>query len=63
MVRYFNRTLANDLLLFDSIYMAIELEEMIEKQKTEKCNVTALPEDHNAVVIEERPSVRIFSKR
>jgi hypothetical protein len=62
MVKHFNGTLANDL-LFDSIYMAIGLEEMIEKQRTEKCNVTDLPEGHNAIVIEERPTVRIFSKR
>ena len=62
MVKHFNGTLRNDL-PFDSIYIAIELEEMIEKQKTEKCNVTSLPDGHFAIVIEEKPTVRIYPKR
>ena len=62
MVKHFNGTLRNDL-PFDSIYTAVELEEMIEKQKTEKCNVTNLPDGHCAIVIEERPTVRIYPKK
>ena len=62
MIAHFNGTLKKDL-PFDSIYSAIELEEMIANRKTEKCNVTDLPDGHRAIVIEERPTVRLFAKR
>ncbi len=62
MVKHFNGTLKKDL-PFESIYTAIELEELLEKNKTEKCNVSDLPEGHCAIVSEERPTVRVFPKK